>query len=58
MSWPEDVTLRGRYATLEPLGPRHAEGMAQPSAAGEEWRMWYPRVPPPDGVPAENAAWR
>lgn len=53
MSWPEDVTLRGRYATLEPLGPQHAEGLAPASADGEVWRLWYTRVPAPDEVPAE-----
>jgi RimJ/RimL family protein N-acetyltransferase len=53
MSWPEDVTLRGRHASLEPLAPEHAEGLAQASADGEVWRLWYTRVPKPEEVPAE-----
>ena len=53
MSWPDDVTLNGRHASLEPLGPQHAEGLAAASADGEVWRLWYTRVPAPEEVPAE-----
>lgn len=53
MSWPDDVTLKGVHASLEPLGPQHAEGLAAASADGEVWRLWYTRVPAPEEVPAE-----
>ncbi|HEX2560687.1 GNAT family N-acetyltransferase, partial [Phenylobacterium sp.] len=53
MSWPDDVTLRGAHASLEPLGPEHAQGLAAASADGEVWRLWYTRVPSPEEIPAE-----
>lgn len=44
----EPVTLRGRYATLEPLGAEHLDGIRAAAADGELWRLWYTSVPAPD----------
>ena len=53
MTWPEPVTLRGRYATLEPLAARHHDGMAEATKDGELWKLWYTSVPSPDGMAKE-----
>ncbi|HTL76546.1 MAG TPA: GNAT family protein [Casimicrobiaceae bacterium] len=43
----EPVTLRGQYATLEPLGAAHLDGIRAAAADGELWRLWYTSVPAP-----------
>jgi len=44
----EPVTLRGQYATLEPLGAEHLDGIRAAAADGKLWRLWYTSVPAPD----------
>lgn len=51
--WPDPVILENAHARLEPLRPDHAEALAEASADGELWRLWYTQVPKPEGVPAE-----
>lgn len=53
MSWPAPVTLAGNLARLEPLSQSHAADLAQASAEGGLWQLWYTAVPAPEGVPAE-----
>ena len=48
----EPVTLRGRYATLEPLARSHEAGIRAAAADGELWRLWYTSVPGPDRTSA------
>ncbi len=48
MRFVEPVTLRGRWATLEPLGREHVAALAAAAADGELWRLWYTSVPPPE----------
>jgi RimJ/RimL family protein N-acetyltransferase len=48
----EPVTLRGHYATLEPLAPSHEAGIRAAAADGELWRLWYTSVPAPDRTSA------
>jgi RimJ/RimL family protein N-acetyltransferase len=48
----EPVTLKGRYATLEPLAREHEAGIRVAAADGELWRLWYTSVPAPDKTPA------
>ena len=55
MPWPEPVTLRGRYATLEPLAPSHHDGMVDATKDGELWKLWYTSVPSPEGMAKEIA---
>ena len=43
----EPITLRGRHATLEPLGAGHLDGIRAAAADGELWRLWYTSVPAP-----------
>jgi RimJ/RimL family protein N-acetyltransferase len=44
----EPVTLRGRFATLEPLTRAHAADLQRAAADGELWQLWYTSIPPPD----------
>jgi RimJ/RimL family protein N-acetyltransferase len=48
MRFIEPVTLQGAYATLEPLGIEHLDGIRAAAADGELWRLWYTSVPAPD----------
>jgi N-acetyltransferase len=48
MRFIEPVTLRGRFAMLEPLACGHAPALAQAAADGDLWRLWYTSVAAPD----------
>jgi RimJ/RimL family protein N-acetyltransferase len=52
---PEDLTLKGRHATLLPLDPGHAAALSQASAEGGLHELWYTTVPSPEGMEAEIA---
>jgi RimJ/RimL family protein N-acetyltransferase len=45
------VTLRGRYASLEPLSQHHLSDLNAAAADGHLWRLWYTSVPAPDAMP-------
>ena len=56
MTWPEPVTLRGRFASLEPLEPltrEHCEALAEAVKDGELWKLWYTAVPTPEEMLTE-----
>ena len=44
---PEPVVLQLSGIRLEPLGPEHAEGLAEAAADGELWKLWFTVVPAP-----------
>ena len=46
------VTLEGHGVRLEPLEPRHAEGLAAAAADGNLWELWVTFVPQPDETSA------
>jgi RimJ/RimL family protein N-acetyltransferase len=48
VAFVEPVTLRGRYATIEPLARGHADDLRRAAADGELWRLWYTSVAPPE----------
>jgi len=48
MRFLEPVTLRGRWASLEPLAREHEGALAAAAADGELWRLWYTSVAPPE----------
>ena len=56
MRFIEPVTLRGRFATLEPLAAGHAPALAQAAADGDLWRLWYTSIAPPDRMAEYVAA--
>jgi RimJ/RimL family protein N-acetyltransferase len=53
MAWPEPITLRGDYGTLEPLSHRHHDGLVAATEDGELWRLWYTIIPSPQTMTAE-----
>ncbi len=53
MPFLSPVTLRGEHASLVPLAAEHLAGLQQAARDGELWRLWYTRVPPPEGMAAE-----
>ncbi len=53
MTWPQAITLRGRYTTLEPLTHEHHDSLAEATKDGELWKLWYTSVPSPDGMSTE-----
>lgn len=53
--WPDTVTLESAHVRLEPLRPDHAPALAQASAEGELWRIWYTKAPAPEAMDAEIA---
>jgi len=53
MAWPEPVTLRGTYSTLEPLCDRHHKDLVEAVKDGELWDLWYTIVPEPERMRAE-----
>lgn len=55
MPWPDEVTLRGRHATLMPLAPEHAPALADAARDGDLWQLWFTSVPAPEAMGAEIA---
>ena len=49
------VTLRGPFATLEPLSADHADEAREAVAEGEIWKQWTTDIPAPDTMDAEIA---
>jgi len=50
--WIEPVTLKGDYATLEPLSMEHASELGEASKDGELWKLWFTGVPSPETAEA------
>ncbi len=48
-------TLEGELVRLIPLQPQHAAQLAQASADGRLWELWYTSAPHPDRMEAEIA---
>jgi N-acetyltransferase len=46
--WIEPVVLLGKHATLEPMQPRHVEGLKAAARDGQLWKLWYTSVPSPE----------
>lgn len=53
MAWIEPVMLAGSHVRLVPLERVHAPGLAEATADGELWRLWFTTVPSPDNMSAE-----
>lgn len=48
----EPITLKGRYATLEPLARTHVGELRRAAADGKLWQLWYTSVPTPEKIGA------
>jgi N-acetyltransferase len=57
MPFVEPITLRGKYAILEPLAETHLDPLKAAAADGELWNLWFTSVPTPDEA-AANIAFR
>lgn len=51
--WADPIHLTGQSVRLAPMEMSHAPDLAEASADGELWKLWYTSVPHPDDVPAE-----
>jgi RimJ/RimL family protein N-acetyltransferase len=50
MAFIDSITLQGRHATLEPLGPEHEHEIQLAVCDGELWKLWFTMIPKPEGV--------
>ncbi len=50
--WIEPISLKGEYATLEPLLIEHIDDLGEASKDGELWKLWYTGVPSPETAEA------
>ena len=55
MAWPDPLTLRGNYCTLEPLAHKHHDALVEAVKDGELWNLWYAAVPKPNEINKEIA---
>ena len=46
----QPVALEGHGVRLEPMGPEHADAVAEAAADGELWNLFFTFVPAPDEV--------
>jgi RimJ/RimL family protein N-acetyltransferase len=46
--FPIPVTLESHGVRLEPLEPRHADGLSSAVLPGELWKLWFTQVPEPN----------
>jgi RimJ/RimL family protein N-acetyltransferase len=53
MTWLEPVSLQGAHARLEPLSPRHVDGLIAAVKDGELWKLWYTAIARPEDMAHE-----
>jgi RimJ/RimL family protein N-acetyltransferase len=53
---PRPIVLEGGGLRLEPLTDDHHQALAEASADGRLWELWFTAVPPPEGMRAYVAA--
>lgn len=53
MQFLHPITLKGQYATLEPLSPDHHDALIAAVSDGKLWKLWYTAVPKPENMAAE-----
>ena len=53
MTFIKPITLKGQYATLEPLAPEHVDELKLAVADGELWKLWYTFIPKPQDMSVE-----
>jgi len=46
--WIEPIVLLGKHVTLEPMQPRHVDGLKAAARDGQLWKLWYTSVPAPE----------
>ncbi|MFX5668695.1 GNAT family N-acetyltransferase, partial [Acinetobacter baumannii] len=47
------ITLKGQFATIEPLHPEHHDALIAAVSDGKLWKLWYTAIPKPENMRAE-----
>ena len=53
MIWPPSITLSGERVTIEPLSLEHHDALVDVVRDGELWKLWYTKIPSPEGIQAD-----
>lgn len=53
MHFLHPITLKGQYATLEPLSLDHHDALIAAVSDGKLWKLWYTSIPKPENMRAE-----
>ncbi len=53
MSWPPSITLRGNLVSVAPLTLEHHDALVDVVRDGELWKLWYTKIPAPEGIRAD-----
>ena len=53
MQFLSPITLKGQFATIEPLHPEHHDALIAAVSDGKLWKLWYTAVPKPENMRAE-----
>lgn len=53
MQFLHPITLKGQYATLEPLSMDHHDALIAAVSDGKLWKLWYTSIPKPENMRAE-----
>ena len=46
--WIKPLTLKGKYASLEPMETSHSAELGEAARDGKLWQLWYTGVPSPE----------
>lgn len=53
MQFLSPITLKGQFATVEPLHPEHHDALIAAVSDGKLWKLWYTAIPKPESMRAE-----
>ncbi len=53
MQFLSPITLKGQFATIEPLHPEHHDALIAAVSDGKLWKLWYTAIPKPETMRAE-----
>ncbi len=53
MQFLSPITLKGQFATVEPLLPEHHDALIAAVSDGKLWKLWYTAIPKPENMRAE-----
>jgi RimJ/RimL family protein N-acetyltransferase len=53
MQFLSPITLKGQFATIEPLHPEHHDALIAAVSDGKLWKLWYTAIPKPENMRAE-----
>jgi hypothetical protein len=53
MQFLSPITLKGQFATVEPLHPEHHDALIAAVSDGKLWKLWYTAIPKPENMRAE-----